>query len=73
MRHVRVDASREAGRRLRGRKLLDAEQVMRIRGFAYPFPLAYFVLDVFRGAHHEAHLLLWDRQRVEKGIPSIYG
>lgn len=43
------------------------------RGIAYPFPLAHYVLDVFRDSAHECFLLVWDRQRIERGIPSIYG
>ncbi len=47
---------------------------MRHRGVAYPFPLAYFALDVWRGwGCDEAHLMVWNQQRVERGIPSIFG
>ena len=46
---------------------------MRPRGFAYPFPLAYFALDTWRGCEHEAFLVLWNQERVDRGIPSIFG
>jgi len=45
---------------------------MRHRGLAYPFPLAYFLLDTWRGCTHECFLLVWDQQRVDRGIPSIF-
>jgi hypothetical protein len=43
----------------------------RHRGAAYPFPLAYALLDVFNG--QGGGLIRWDKQRVAKGIPSIFG
>lgn len=43
------------------------------RGVPLVFGLAYFALDVWRGCAHEALLLVWDRQRVDRGIPSIFG
>lgn len=46
---------------------------MRHRGLAYPFPLAYFVLDVFNDSAHECFLLVWNQQRVDSGVPSIFG
>ena len=46
---------------------------MRYRGIAYPYPLAYFALDTFAGRTHESYLLVWDQQRVDRGIPSIFG
>mgnify|MGYP001572600686 CR=1 FL=1 len=42
------------------------------RGCAYPFPLAYYLLDVFKGGVHECWLLVWDQERTDRGIPSIF-
>lgn len=46
---------------------------MRHRGVEYPFPLAYLLLDVFNDQAHECFVLVWDQQRVDRGVPSIYG
>lgn len=46
---------------------------MRYRGLAYPYPLAYFVLDTFAGRAHECFLLVRDCERADRGIPSIFG
>jgi hypothetical protein len=46
---------------------------MRYRGVAYPFPLAYHLLDIWNGHRHECFVLTWDQQRKDRGIPSIFG
>ena len=43
------------------------------RGTALTFSMTYFALDVWRGCAHEALLLVWDQQRVDRGVPSIFG
>ena len=45
----------------------------RHRGVAYPFPLAYFLLDAWNGARHAMFVVMWDQQRKDRGIPSIFG
>ncbi len=42
------------------------------RGIGMKFPLAYFALDTWRGVQHETYLVLWDQQRKDRGIPSIF-
>ncbi len=46
---------------------------MRYRGVAYPYPLAYYLLDVFNNRAHATYAVLWDQQRKDRGIPSIFG
>lgn len=36
------------------------------------FPLAAFLLSAWLGNAHEAFVLVWNRQRVEDGTPSIF-
>ena len=45
---------------------------MKHSGVAYPFPLAYFLIDVFDKQAHECFVLVWNQQRVDRGIPSIF-
>jgi hypothetical protein len=42
------------------------------RGILLSLPLTCFALAVWCGSAHEAILLVWDRQRVERGIPSVF-
>lgn len=45
---------------------------MRHRGIAYPFPLAYALLDAFNSRMHACFVLVWDQQRKDRGVPSIF-
>ncbi len=45
----------------------------RYRGVAYPFPLAFYLLDVWNGQRHAALSVVWDQQRKDRGVPSIFG
>jgi hypothetical protein len=46
---------------------------VRYRGLAYPYPLAYALLDTWNGQVRADLVPDWDRLRRHRGIPSIFG